>query len=105
MTRDEMDVLMGQLLDDTLELDMAEFCAVCHAPEEFVVELVAEGVIEPLGGERARWRFTGRSVRRTQVAIRLHHDLDVNLPGVALAVELLDEIARLRSPGRTDISY
>jgi chaperone modulatory protein CbpM len=96
MTRDEMDILMGQLLDESLELEFDEFCRICHASEEFVVSLVAEGVIEPRGGDRARWRFTGRSVRRTQVAIRLHEDLDVNLPGVALALDLLEEIERLR---------
>jgi chaperone modulatory protein CbpM len=101
MTRDELDVLMGQLLDDSIELELEEFCRICHASEEFVMALVAEGVIEPHGGDRARWRFTGLSVRRTQVAIRLHHDLDVNLPGVALAVELLEEIDRLRRVGPT----
>lgn len=97
MTRDDLDVLMGQLLDDSLELELEEFCRVCHASEEFVFALVAEGVIEPRGVERTHWRFTGRSVRRTQVAIRLHEDLDVNLPGVALALDLLEEIERLRS--------
>jgi len=96
MTRDEINILMGQVLDESLELELEEFCRICHASEAFVVELVAEGVIEPRGEERARWRFTGRSVRRTQVALRLHHDLDVNLPGVALALDLLEEIERLR---------
>jgi chaperone modulatory protein CbpM len=98
MTREEMDALMGQLLDDSLELGFEEFCEICHTSEDFVVELVAEGVIEPRSedGDRARWRFTGHSVRRTQVAIRLHEDLDVNLPGVALALDLLEEIERLR---------
>ena len=96
MTRDEMDILMGQLLDESLELELEEFCRMCQASEEFVLELVAEGVIEPRGRERSRWRFSGRSVRRTQVAVRLHEDLDVNLPGVALALDLLEEIERLR---------
>jgi chaperone modulatory protein CbpM len=96
MTRNELEVLMGQLLDESLELEFEEFCRVCHASEEFVVALVAEGVIEPQGEERARWRFTGRSVIRTQVAVRLCEDLDVNLPGVALALDLLEEIERLR---------
>jgi chaperone modulatory protein CbpM len=96
MTRNELDVLMGQLLDESLELEFEEFCRVCHASEEFVVALVAEGVIEPHGEERAHWRFTGRSVIRAQVAVRLCEDLDVNLPGVALALDLLEEIERLR---------
>ena len=96
MTCDEMDVLIGQLLDESLELDLEEFCRTCHASEEFVLALVAEGVIEPRGRERALWRFTGRSVCRIQVAIRLHEDLGVNLAGVALALDLLEEIDRLR---------
>ena len=96
MTREEINILMGQVLDESLEFELEEFCRICHASEAFVVELVAEGVIEPRGEERAHWRFTGRSVRRTQVALRLHHDLDVNLPGVALALDLLEEIERLR---------
>ena len=96
MTREEINILMGQVLDESLEFELEEFCRICHASEAFVVELVAEGVIEPRGEERTRWRFTGRSVRRTQVALRLHQDLDVNLPGVALALDLLEEIERLR---------
>jgi chaperone modulatory protein CbpM len=96
MTREEINILMGQVLDESLEFELEEFCRICHASEAFVVELVAEGVIEPRGEEPAYWRFTGRSVRRTQVALRLHHDLDVNLPGVALALDLLEEIERLR---------
>jgi chaperone modulatory protein CbpM len=97
MTRQELEVLMGQLLDESLELEFEEFCRMCHASEQFVAALVAEGVIEPLGGGvRSEWRFTGHSVRRAQVAVRLHTDLDVNLPGVALALDLLEEIQRLR---------
>ena len=96
MTRQELEVLMGQLLDESLELELEELCRMCHTSEEFVLALVAEGVIEPHGPSRAEWRFTGRSVRRTQVAMRLHHDLDVNLPGVALALDLLEEIQKLR---------
>jgi chaperone modulatory protein CbpM len=97
MTREEVEVLMGQLLDESLELDLVELCRMSHASEEFVVALVAEGVIEPRGGQvRTEWRFAGSSVRRTQVAVRLCEDLDVNLPGVALALDLLEELERRR---------
>jgi chaperone modulatory protein CbpM len=96
MTRQDLEVLMGQVLDESLELGLEELCRICHAEESFVVALVAEGVIEPVGVTQTEWRFTGRSVRRTQVALRLHRDLDVNLPGVALALDLLEEIHRLR---------
>jgi chaperone modulatory protein CbpM len=96
VTRDEMNALMGQLLDESLELDFAEFCEVCQASEEFVIELVSEGVIEPRGEARAHWRFAGRSLHRAQVARRLRDDLQVNLPGIALVLDLLEEIEALQ---------
>ena len=36
------------------------------------------------------------ALRKIESACRLHHDLGVNLPGVVLALELLDEIGVLR---------
>jgi hypothetical protein len=85
MTRNELDVLiMGQLLDESLELEFEEFCRVCHASEEFVVALVAEGVIEPQGEERTRW-VGGRQQQHGGVHLasqRLHGQRDlVEHPG------------------------
>jgi hypothetical protein len=42
-----------------------------------------------------RWRFHIGSVRRVRMVRRLQRDLGVNLPGAALALELLDRIAKL----------
>ena len=42
-------------------------------------------------------RFRGASLPRARVAVRLTRDLEVNTAGVALALDLLDEIAELRS--------
>jgi len=47
--------------------------------------------------ERSHWCFNGISIRRVQTAKRLQHDLGINLAGVALAIELLDEIESLRT--------
>ena len=40
--------------------------------------------------------FTGNQVRRASIALRLQRDLGVNLAGVALALDLLDELNGLR---------
>ena len=56
-----------------------------------------EGVIEPLGREPRAWRFEAVCVRRVSRAQRLRRDLGVNLAGAALAVELLEELDRLRA--------
>jgi chaperone modulatory protein CbpM len=42
------------------------------------------------------WRFTGTQMRRARMALRLQSDLGINLAGVALALQLLDEIETLQ---------
>lgn len=84
------------LLDDQVEFSLAELCAACGVTEELVLDIVAEGIVEPRGDEPRRWRFSGVAVTRIQRVVRLQQDFDVNLPGAALAIELLEEIERLR---------
>ena len=89
--------LHPELVDETLSLTLREICHVCGVHAEYVVELVAEGVIQPAAEHDLRvWRFDGLAAIRIQRALRLQQDLGINLPGVALALELLDEIDRLQ---------
>jgi len=90
------DPVSGLLLDDSVEFTLAELCAVCSVPEQLVVDIVAEGIVEPVGLEPRQWRFSGIAVVRIQRVVRLQQEFEVNLPGAALALELLDEIERLR---------
>jgi chaperone modulatory protein CbpM len=83
--------------DELTELALADFCRVCAVRSEFVVELVEEGVLAPAGAEPEGWRFTVTHVRRARVATHLQRDLGVNLAGVALALELLEEIEALQA--------
>lgn len=86
-----------ELLDETLQFSLHEVCRVCGIHAEYVVDLVAEGVITPVpGAGPGAWRFDGVAVTRVQRALRLQQDLGINLPGVALALELLDEMDTLR---------
>ncbi len=58
---------------------------------------VFEGVLEPIGETPQDWQFTGQSLRRTRLALSFTRDLEINPAGVALALDLLDEIALLRA--------
>ena len=88
-TGDLLELLAGEILDENVELTLADLCRACHLPAEYVFELVQEGVIEPSGGEPARWRFRSVSVWRVRCAQRLRRDLGVNIAGAALALDLL----------------
>ena len=89
--------VLAILVEEHTELSLADFCGACAVEIESIVDLVDEGVLEPLGGESRQWRFSGAQLRRATAALRLQHDLGVNAAGVALALELLDEIDRLRA--------
>lgn len=89
-----------QILDETVEVTLADLTRSCRVHAEWVMELVEEGVIEPVTPGGPQWRFAATTVVRVQKAQRLQRDLGVNLPGIALALQLLDRIdaleARLR---------
>jgi chaperone modulatory protein CbpM len=90
------DPISAMPLDDSVEFSLTELCAACRVSEELVVEIVAEGIVDPKGRERAQWRFTGVALTRVQRVLRLQQDFGVNLAGAALALELLEELERLR---------
>ncbi len=94
---DLMHLLSGDIVEEEIELSLAELCRACRLPAERVIELAQEGVIEPLGRDQARWRFRGVALRRVCCAGRLERDLGVNLAGAALAIDLLEELERLRA--------
>jgi chaperone modulatory protein CbpM len=89
-------ILTGIVVDEDAEFTLIELSQACGRSTEWIIELVEEGVIEPGGTDQADWRFRGTCLRRVQIAQRLESDLGVNLPGAALALELLDEVDRLR---------
>lgn len=87
--------LSGSIVEDEMRLTLNELCAACSVSANHVREMVQEGILEPSGSDSLQWRFTGTSLRRVRVVCRLQRDLDVNLPGAALVVELLEEIERM----------
>jgi len=94
---DELQPLLGEILDEDVELSLAELCRLCHISAEQALVLIEEGIIEPQGENRMQWRFRSTSLIRTRRALQLHQDLGVNWAGAALALELLDELQQLRN--------
>lgn len=86
----------GAVLDESIELTLQELCRICAIHAERAMEMVAEGLLEPSGSEPAHWRFTGVALWRAQTALRLQRDLEINMAGAALVVELLEELQELR---------
>ena len=90
-------LLRGDLLDEDVEMTLTQLCRACELSEAQIIELVEQGIIDPLGPEPAKWRFVSVSLRRVRITRNLQRDLGVNAPGAALALELLEEIEELRA--------
>lgn len=90
-------ITMSAVVEESVHLTLPELCQACSANEEHVRSWVIEGVLDPVGQSPQYWRFGGDSLRRTRLALRLFRDLQINPSGVALALDLLDEIAMLRT--------
>jgi chaperone modulatory protein CbpM len=89
--------ITGFILEETTSLTLRELSSACSVQAERIIELVDEGVIEPVSYRRTRWEFSGESLARARRAVALQRDLGLNLEGAALALDLLDEIERLRA--------
>lgn len=87
----------AEILDESIKLTLGDLARRCEVEVHIVIEMVEEGVLEPLGGRQEEWLFHGHDLMRLHRALRLQQDLDVNLPGVALAMDLLEELDALRS--------
>ena len=84
------------------QITVQELCSVPGLTVSVLTEMVAFGIVEPSSGDSpTQWLFTTMAANRSMRALRLLHDLELNLAGVALVLELMDELqlarARLRS--------
>jgi chaperone modulatory protein CbpM len=86
-----------QIVEEEVHLTLMELCHACHTSEDHVISWVYEGVLKPVGETPKNWRFSGPSMRRARLASSLSYDLEINLPGIALALDLLDEIHILQT--------
>lgn len=107
------DKLSGIILGEQSILTLTEISGACAVQAEYIVGLVEEGLITPEISVQAApkpspqfspetqepysWRFTGMHMRHARIASHLQSDLGVNLAGVALALQLLDEVETLRT--------
>lgn len=85
-----------RVLEDQDYYSFEELIIRAGAPEAFIKELIAYGILTPAGTQIEDWQFPMDNLERLKLAIRLQHDLDLNIAGVAMALELAEEVRHLR---------
>jgi len=97
MTERTLTALHGEIVEDNIQFTLIELSTACQTDSAQLVELVEEGALVPLGNDASNWRFYGSALRRACTALRLMRDLHLNAAGVALVLDLLDEVDALSS--------
>ncbi|SDI04633.1 chaperone modulatory protein CbpM [Pseudomonas panipatensis] len=82
----------------TLELD--ELCESARLPREVLLEIVDVGIVEPRERRGDTWLFDAAALTLVRRAARLQREFELDWPGIALAMRLLDEVEQLRAENR-----
>ena len=86
-------LMLHPTVDECLSLEALAAAADLHP--DLVEQFVAYGLLEPVGvADRVPW-FDVKTVRRLRTICRLRADLGINLPGIAVVLDLLERIEAL----------
>ena len=88
--------IKGVILDEQSDITLDDMCRACRVEQGAVIALIEEGIVEPRVRSESPWRFSGTSLPRVSRALRLQRDFELNPAGVAIALDLLNEIEDLR---------
>jgi chaperone modulatory protein CbpM len=88
-------VLIGVLIEESMTISYTEVCHKYNIPESLLTEMMEHGLFSNKSTDIKHLKLNQKELHRIESAFRLHQDLGVNLPGVVLAIELLEKIERL----------
>ncbi len=77
-------------------LTLTELTHSVRLSPDAIIALVDCGIVAPRGDQPQQWLFEPRMVQMIQRACRLQRDLELDWPAVALALELIEDLERLR---------
>ncbi|MBJ3815164.1 chaperone modulator CbpM [Shimwellia pseudoproteus] len=84
----------------TVTFTITEFCLHSGVTREDLVEIVGLGVVEPRNAPETEWIFDDLALSRVRRAQRLRQELELDWPGIAVALGLMEEINRLHKENR-----
>lgn len=85
------------IVETELQFSTIDLGRICGIDVQALENLVHEGVLMPLDLSSPQWVFSGAILPRARKATRLLVELELNAAAVALVIDLMDEIGRLRS--------
>ncbi|MFS2222629.1 chaperone modulator CbpM [Pantoea sp. B65] len=84
----------------TVTFTITEFCLHTGVSAEELTEIVGLGVIEPRSLAAGEWLFDDRALSTFHRCQQLRRELELDWPGIAVTLPLLEEIERLKNENR-----
>ncbi len=88
-------------IEEHFTLSITEVCQSLGIKKQWILEVMEEDIIQPLSSGTSSPQFDQVAIRRLRTSICLQRDLGINLSGIALILDLLDEIDELRRKSPT----
>lgn len=89
-------LIIADYTDET-PLTLDELCELAGLHGAELQEFIAYDILIPTGESPNEWQFDLLQVQRLKTALRLQRDLEVNMAGIALVLDLLEEIEEQRA--------
>ena len=74
-----------------------QVCQATELPRSELLHIVELGIVSPAGRSDADWQFDTQMLAMIRRAWRLHRQLEVDWPGIALAMQLLQQVETLQT--------
>lgn len=88
-------IIIADYSDET-PLSFDELCERIGVSPEYIDEFIAYEIVKPSSEQDEEIVFDAEQLRRLKAAIRLKHELEVNMQGIAIILDLLEEMDSLR---------
>lgn len=90
-------VILGLLIEEKTTFSFQEICNQYAISQKLLIEMLEQGLIPKESIQTTHITLDQKALCRMESALRLHRDLGINPPGVTLAIELLEEMEKMRN--------
>lgn len=97
MSKQAEKVYEGVVVDEEETISIVHLSHNCNQSQDDIIELVEEGILEPVGSVKQEWHFHYKAISRIKKAKRLQRDFELDLKAIGLIIHLLDRIEELES--------
>lgn len=89
------DCVEAQIVDENVTFDLTHFADACGQSPEWVLQLLEYDILPNRPDERVH-QFFGDDVALARRAYRLQRDFNASFTAVAMMLDLIDEVQKLR---------